>query len=221
LSVSKHSGVRERFGVRTNRSTRRSRLRELGVEAVFAWLPAYRLPQAHGIQRLARHPNFTTITFASGLILANNLHMVSFRFVSLICILPLASLFAAAPAPTSVAPAQNVAIDESLLTGSTYIPPAMPLSRIAVYSMAPVDATGDEARLALSSEIDRLYTYAKTLSSGPDRRALETRIYLFEKRLRPLAQAFDVNVWSQLRADVRAEWLSVQATLPGLVASNG
>mgnify|MGYP007051628539 FL=1 len=65
----------------------------------------------------------------------------------------------------------------------------------------------------LEGEIDRLYRYATTLPSGPERRSLERRIYQLEKQFHPLLKSFDAEVWKQLRELVKNEWISVQATL--------
>ena len=116
------------------------------------------------------------------------------------------SSLAASDIPSTPAPAAPVA---SLLTW-VYYAPETPLSNIPVYTLPP----SDDAVRPLQLEIDRLYTHAKTLPSGPDRRALQTRIYLFEKRIQPLAHSFNAAAWEQLRADVRGEWIAVQATLP-------
>jgi hypothetical protein len=99
-------------------------------------------------------------------------------------------------------------------TGAEYIAPVTPLAEIPVYTLTPTSETRDTATRALAAEIERLYTHAKTLPSSHERRAFETRIYLLEKRMRPLVQNFDLDRWTQLRTDVRAEWTSVQASLP-------
>ena len=91
-----------------------------------------------------------------------------------------------------------------------YYAPGTPLTSIPVYSL---DASSPKAAIAIEAEIERLYTHAKTLDSGHARRALETRIYLLDKRVRPLLQTFHAPAWESLRLAVKAEWETVQAGL--------
>ena len=119
-----------------------------------------------------------------------------------------------APSAFAATATTTVASDARFITGLGRLPASTPLAEIAVYQLHAAPSAGDDATRALGAEIERLYVHAKTLPSGPDRRAFETRIYNFEKRLRPLAQSFDLAVWESIRADVRAEWVAVQATLP-------
>ncbi len=118
----------------------------------------------------------------------------------------------------SVAPARPVQPgDERFRTGPAQVPPATQLSEIPFYQMQADTLVPTTAATAASAEIERLHTLAKTLDSGPLRRSLETRIYHFEKRLRPLASQFDAAVWEKLRADLRAEWtllLAAQVAAP-------
>lgn len=93
----------------------------------------------------------------------------------------------------------------------TYYAPETSLDEVPVYELA---ASAPHAMRALESEIDRLYTHAKTLPSGHERRTFQTRIHALEKRLRPLWKEFDASAWETLRSDVRAEWVSVQNGLP-------
>lgn len=92
-----------------------------------------------------------------------------------------------------------------------HFPAATPLNEIPLYGL---DAAAPEALTALEAEIERLYVYAKSLPSGPDRRAFETRIYQLEKRLTPLARIFEPADWEKLRTAVKIEWQTVQKTLP-------
>ena len=117
-------------------------------------------------------------------------------------------------AATATTRTTTVTSDARFITGLGPLPASTPLSEIAVYQLQAAPSAGDDATRALNAEIERLYVHARTLPSGPDRRSFETRIYHFEKRLRPLAQSFDLAAWESLRADVRSEWLAVQATLP-------
>lgn len=111
---------------------------------------------------------------------------------------------AAVPAPAASA----------FVTATRHLPASTCLDTLEIYSMAVPSTSAALAHSALSVEIERLYTHAKTLASGPERRAFETRIYHFEKRLRPLASSFNVTTWESLRADVRSEWISIQSTTP-------
>jgi len=95
-----------------------------------------------------------------------------------------------------------------------------PLALIPIYQLEVTAANADFAVKALNTEIERLYTHAKTLDSGAARRAFESRIYFFDKRLRPLANSFDPAAWESLRADVRAEWVSILSSLAPAVASS-
>lgn len=106
----------------------------------------------------------------------------------------------AAPLPTT-----------SIIVRRVYFTPATPLEQIPLYSLDPA-APG--ALRGLEVEIERLYRHATTLPSGPDRRSFETRIYLLEKQLNPLAKSFDAVAWAKLREAVKSEWIAVQATLP-------
>ena len=92
-----------------------------------------------------------------------------------------------------------------------HFPAATPLNEIPLYTLS---AAAPEAMPALGDEIERLYTHAKSLPSGPYRRAFETRIYNLEKRLTPLTRAFEPIDWEKLRAEVKIEWQSIQKTLP-------
>ncbi len=116
-------------------------------------------------------------------------------------------------APTPAAPS-----DERFSAGLGTFPSGTPLSLIPVYQLEVTAANADFAVKALNTEIERLYTHAKTLDSGAARRAFESRIYFFDKRLRPLANSFDPSVWEALRADVRAEWVSILSSLTSAVA---
>ena len=110
------------------------------------------------------------------------------------------------------------------ITATRHLPASTPLAKLELYSMQVSADSSDRARSALALEIERLYTHAKTLPSGHDRRAFETRIYHFEKRFRPLSASFDISVWKSLRDDVRTEWLSIQGTLaagPALASVDG
>lgn len=92
-----------------------------------------------------------------------------------------------------------------------HFPAATPLNEIPLYALS---AAAPEALTALEDEIERLYTHAKSLPSGPERRAFETRIYQLEKRLTPLAKAFEPADWEKLRTAVKIEWQAIQNTLP-------
>jgi hypothetical protein len=115
------------------------------------------------------------------------------------------SLFA-----VSSTPATSVAETTGFLHATRHLPASTSLDQLELYAMTVPATSAFDAQAALSVEIERLYTHAKTLASGPERRAFETRIYHFEKRLRPLMSAFDAEAWKALRADVRAEWISIQ-----------
>ena len=91
-----------------------------------------------------------------------------------------------------------------------YFTPATPLDQIPLYAM---ESSSPDAVRFLDAELARLYTHATTLPSGPDRRAFQTRIYLLEKRMHPLQTQFDARSWTDLRAAVRLEWETVQASL--------
>lgn len=136
------------------------------------------------------------------------------RCASLVLVLLSSPVAQSAFASTTVATKTPSSSDARFLPGLAQLPASTPLAEIPVYQLKAVPSAGDDATRALNTEIERLYLHAKTLPSGPDRRSLETRIYNFEKRLRPLTQSFDLTGWESLRADVRAEWLAVQATLP-------
>lgn len=97
-----------------------------------------------------------------------------------------------------------------------HFPAATPLNEIPLYTL---DAAAPEALTALEAEIERLYTHAKSLPSGPDRRTFESRIYQLEKRLTPLARTFAPEEWEKLRAEVKIEWQAVQKTLPSTGAA--
>ena len=110
------------------------------------------------------------------------------------------------------------------ITATRHLPASTPLAKLELYSMEVEADSINRAQSALAVEIERLYTHAKTLPSGHDRRAFETRIYLFEKRFRPLSDSFDLVAWKSLRDDVRSEWLSIQSTLaagPALASVDG
>ena len=92
-----------------------------------------------------------------------------------------------------------------------YLQASTPLEEIPVYAL-PTSA--QEAVGALDAEIERLYKYATTQPSGPVNRAFRTRIYLLDKRLRPLRLEFNATTWDELRTAVKTEWLGVQAALP-------
>lgn len=109
--------------------------------------------------------------------------------------------------------------DARFSTGLCTFPPYTPLALIPVYQLEVTAANADFAVKALSNEIERLYTHAKTLDSGAARRAFESRIYFFDKRLRPLAASFNPVAWESLRADVRAEWASILSNLAPAAAS--
>lgn len=91
-----------------------------------------------------------------------------------------------------------------------YYAPATPLDQIPVYSLS---ASAPQALTALDAEIERLYTFSKSMPLGHERRTFQTRIYLLEKQLRPISQNFDPAAWEALRAAVKLEWETVQATL--------
>jgi hypothetical protein len=97
------------------------------------------------------------------------------------------------------------------ITRRVYFTPATPLDEIPLYSL---DSASPDAMRGLEAEVNRLYSHATSLPSGPDRRAFQTRIYNLEKRLRPLEKQFNAEIWTELRAAVRSEWESVQASLP-------
>lgn len=119
-----------------------------------------------------------------------------------------AALVAFSSARASAAPVHAKSISPPAWV---YYAPDTPLDEVPIYGLS---ARAPYAMRALESEIERLYTHAKTLPSGHDRRTLQTRIYGLEKRLRPLWKEFDVSDWENLRSDVRAEWVSVQDSLP-------
>lgn len=131
---------------------------------------------------------------------------MSFTRGALLLILP-AALAAFSPLFADTVP------ESAAIKRHVYFKATTPLAEIPVYSLA---ASSPDAMRGLETEIDRLYTHATTLPSGPDRRAFETRIYQLEKRLRPLAKQFDAKGWTDLRAAVRLEWESVQASLPAV-----
>ena len=118
------------------------------------------------------------------------------------------------------APTPAVPSDERFSVGLATFAAGTPLDLIPIYQLEVTAANADFAVKALNTEIERLYTHAKTLDSGAARRAFESRIYFFDKRLRPLANSFDPTVWESLRADVRAEWTSIIATFTPAVASS-
>ncbi len=136
---------------------------------------------------------------------------------ALFCSLTASAVSFAVSAPVSTA---SSAPSSAFVTASRHLPATTPLAKIELYSMSVPATSAILARDALGIEIERLYTYAKTLPSGHERRTFETRIYLFEKRLRPLVGAFDVDAWEALRADVRAEWVAIQTagTKPAALA---
>lgn len=145
--------------------------------------------------------------------------MTSRLFALLFVSVSAASLLHAATSG-SVSPASAA----QYITATRHLPASTPLAKLELYSMQVSADSPDQANAALALEIERLYTHAKTLPSGHDRRAFETRIYLFEKRFRPLNSSFDLAVWESLRADVRAEWLSIQGTMaagPALASVDG
>jgi hypothetical protein len=117
-------------------------------------------------------------------------------------------------APTPASPG-----DLRFSVGLGTFPSGTPLSQIPIYQLEVTADNADFAVKSLNTEIERLYTHAKTLDSGAARRAFESRIYFFDKRLRPLANSFDPVVWESLRADVRAEWASILSSLAPSVAS--
>jgi hypothetical protein len=110
--------------------------------------------------------------------------------------------------------------DARFSAGLVTFPTRTPLALIPIYQLEVTAANADFAVKALNTEIERLYTHAKTLDSGAVRRAFESRIYFFDKRLRPLANSFDPAVWESLRADVRAEWVSILSSLAPTVAAS-
>jgi len=134
----------------------------------------------------------------------------------------LAVLFTVPAALVAVAPATAAdlrspqARPSSAIERRVYFTPATPLDQIPLYSLDPASP---DAMRGLEAELARLYTHTTSLPSGPDRRAFQTRIYLLEKRLRPLDKAFDAQVWIEVRTAVRQEWEAVQASLPA--ASTG
>lgn len=142
-----------------------------------------------------------------------------FRRASLVLVVLSSFAAQSAFATTTVATKTSSASDSRFLAGLGSLPASTPLAEIPVYQLKAVPSAGDDATRALNTEIERLYLHAKTLPSGPDRRSLETRIYQFEKRLRPLAQSFELTAWETLRADIRTEWIAVQATLPTAAAA--
>lgn len=133
------------------------------------------------------------------------------RSTALILISAALAAFSFANAAPAAAPAKPVSPPSWV-----YYAPETPLDQVPIYQLR---ASSPVAMRNLEAEIDRLYAHAKTLPSGPDRRTFQTRIYLFEKRLRPLWISFNATAWETLRADVRAEWVSVQDTLPLPAAS--
>lgn len=102
--------------------------------------------------------------------------------------------------------------NERFRVGLRTFPARTPLTEIPVYQLEVALSDAEIAVKALSSEIDRLYVHAKTLASGANRRALETRIYNLEKRLRPLTGSFNIPTWEALRADVGKEWSVILAS---------
>ncbi len=110
--------------------------------------------------------------------------------------------------------------DERFSAGLGTFPSGTPLSLIPVYQLEVTTANADLAVKSLNTEIERLYTHAKTLDSGAARRAFESRIYFFDKRLRPLVTSFNPVVWESLRADVRAEWSAILSSFAPAVASS-
>lgn len=117
----------------------------------------------------------------------------------------------AALPPSYAAEGKISAPSSSEITRRIYLTPATPLEKIPLYSL---ESSAPDAMRGLEAEVARLYSHATSLPSGPDRRAFQTRIYNIEKRLRPLEKQFNAEIWTEIRAAVRSEWESVQASLP-------
>ena len=82
-------------------------------------------------------------------------------------------------------------------------------AHVELYRLNPSPENKAEVKAALDAldaEIDRLEDYAETLPQGDDRRALEKRVKVLEKRQDALERDFTKARWDALVADVKSEW---------------
>lgn len=137
---------------------------------------------------------------------------MSFFRVALFLAATLSPVFAAEPQPAATTTTAKTAGSEAWrrFVPEQY-PAYVPLTEIAVYQLQAAASVSDLAMSGLATEIKRLANYSRTLEIGAERRALASKLFGLEDRLYALGKTFDQTAWESLRADVRAEWLAIQA----------